>query len=192
MPTLSILICHLKSRAHYLQRLQRVLQPQVFAAQGRVEVIISTDDGRMSVGTKRNQLVQKATGDFVAFIDDDDVVSQDYIMRILQAVDKDPTIDCVGLEGVITFQGPLKMKPRKFIHSRQYTDWYTKDKVFYRSPNHLNPVARKHAIQAAFPDKDVGEDYDWSMLIKPFLHKEIMLDGPIYFYESRHMGHDIE
>ena len=201
---LSILICHLRQRSAKLQRLQKCLQPQVALFRSRVEVLVHTDQGQLSVGEKRNLLVERAKGRFTCFIDDDDLVSDDYLVRILGVIAENPTIDCIGLEGIVTFGGEAKVKPRRFVHSARYTSWYTRDGVYYRNPNHLNPIRTDIVKKVAFPHKDHGEDVDWSMLVRPQLkkegfltrdprevEKEVMLEGPIYFYESRDSGNGV-
>jgi len=40
----------------------------------------------MTIGAKRNQLLHRAKGDYVAFVDDDDLVSSDYVNKVLSAV----------------------------------------------------------------------------------------------------------
>jgi glycosyltransferase involved in cell wall biosynthesis len=182
-PKLSILICHLAARGELLGRLQRILQPQIV---GRpVEILTETDEGQTPIGAKRNLLVQRATGEFVAFVDDDDRVSDDYTARILAAITTDPTLDCLGIEGLITQGGPRRLFPKLFIHSIVYDRWFEDAAAYYRPPNHLNPIARRHASQVPFPEKNIGEDHAWSMAIRPRLQRETYLKGPIYFYECR-------
>ena len=73
---LSILICSLASRADKLQRLMNVLQPQI---NDSVELLVKTDNGEMPIGKKRNLLLEEASGAYIAFVDDDDLVSEDYV-----------------------------------------------------------------------------------------------------------------
>jgi glycosyltransferase involved in cell wall biosynthesis len=182
-PKLSILICHLAARGELLARLQRILQPQIV---GRpVEILTESDGGQMPIGAKRNLLIQRATGEFVAFVDDDDRVSDDYVARILAALEADPMLDCLGIEGIFTTGGAQRLFPKHFIHSLRYDRWFEEQGVYYRPPNHLNPIARRHASQVPFPEKNFGEDHDWSMAIRPRLQRETYLKGPIYFYECR-------
>ena len=78
---LSILICTLPERKAYLARLLGILSPQVI--QGKVEVL--TDDtprGVITTGQKRNNLLNRAKGKYIVFIDDDDMVPGHYVNRI--------------------------------------------------------------------------------------------------------------
>jgi glycosyltransferase involved in cell wall biosynthesis len=171
---LSILICSLESRAEKLSRLLRVLNPQV---NDLVEIITSIDNGEKKIGSKRNELIQKAQGDYISFIDDDDLVSEDYVSKILEAIKSDP--DCCGIQGVITFQGT---SPRTFIHSLSYKTWFEKNEIYYRCPNHLNPVKRSIAIQVGFPEENFGEDRNYSERLLPLLKTEKFINGVLYKY----------
>jgi glycosyltransferase involved in cell wall biosynthesis len=176
---LSILICSLNARAALLARLRSVLDPQITE---EVEVLVNVDDGQLSIGDKRNALLAAATGDYIAFVDDDDMVRTNYVATILEAAKQNP--DCIGIEGIITFNGNLK-QGRIFIHSLQYRSWFEKDGVYYRNPNHLSPVKRELALQVKFPSKNHGEDHDYSIALLPFLKTEVYIKGPIYHYDYR-------
>jgi glycosyl transferase family 2 len=176
--TLSILICSMTKRHALLHRLYGVLAPQ---RRPDVEILTSTDDGQLLIGSKRNGLLRAAQGTYVAFVDDDDRVSADYVGRIIKAVETKP--DCVGMEGLISIDG---RQPKKFIHSLRYGSWFEKNNIYYRNPNHLNPIRRDLAIAAGFPeDVRTGEDHKYSVRLQQaqVLKTEVYLDGPIYFYD---------
>ena len=69
-----------------------------------MEVLESSDNGDMLLGDKRNLLLDQATGDYVAFVDDDDMVADTYIEDILTAIDEQRP-DCVTFKGLITKDG---------------------------------------------------------------------------------------
>ncbi len=172
---LSILICHLEDRKPLLDRLMACLNPQI---NPDVEVLVETDSGALTTGAKRNILLDKALGDFISFVDDDDLLSPRYVSQILTAIDKNP--DVVGMEGLLI---RASLTPRKFIHSIRYKSWFEEKGIYYRPPNHLNPVRRALALQTKFPDKKIGEDRDYSMRLMPLLKTEVMVDSePLYFY----------
>lgn len=175
---LSILICHLNSRKKLLERLMAVLQPQVDAANGEVEVLVEADDGKISTGAKRNILLDRARGEFVCCHDDDDLPSPEYVPKILSAIDSNPSVDCIGMEGLIYQNGT----PKKFIHSLQHRSWSETKQAYLRNPNHLNPVRRALALIVRFPEITVGEDFNFSMRLLPLLKTETYISGPIYHY----------
>lgn len=162
-----------------LARLRAVLDPQIT---DEVEVLVNSDSGEMSIGDKRNALLKAATGDYVAFVDDDDLVRTTYVKQILAALSTNP--DCVGIEGVMTINGNLQ-QGRLFIHSLRYRSWFEKDGVYYRNPNHLSPVKRELALQVGFPAINHGEDHDYSKRLLALLNTEVYINGPIYHYDYR-------
>ena len=181
---LSILIPSLNRRKHYLDRLISILNPQ---ATDDVEILINIDDGEKSIGTKRNELLEQATGDYIAFVDDDDIVEDYYVLEILNAIQSNP--DVVGIHLLHIEDNILRGLT---YHSLKYTHWYDELnnenpnlRNYYRNPNHLNPVKRKYALAVKFPEINVGEDKDYSYKIKQFLKTESYIEKPLYHYLVR-------
>ncbi len=172
---LSILICSVVERGLMLNKLLDVLSNQKTK---EVEVLVEVDDREITTGEKRNKLLKRAKGEYVAFIDDDDTVSEDYIPKILKAIKSKP--DCCGIEGIVTAKA--KNRKRKFVHSMRYKSWFEKDGVYFRCPNHISPIRRELALRVQFPHITVGEDKVFSLKLQPLLEKEEYIEGPIYFY----------
>ena len=172
---LSILIPTLPKRHEMFNSLMAELKRQ---ATPSVE-ILSNNATDMTIGAKRNALLNQAKGEYVCFIDDDDVVPEHYVYSVLSAIQHNP--DCCSLNGVITTDGK---NPKRFVHSIQYGSWFEQDDVYYRPPNHLNTIKASIAKQFSFPEKNFGEDMDWSMAISRsgILQKEQVIDETIYYY----------
>jgi len=177
-PELSILICTLPERGAVLQRLQQMLQRQM--ARQPVEMIFDRTGPHMTVGAKRNALLSRASGRYVAFIDDDDTVHPSYVGLVLDRLKFNP--DCVELRGTMTTNGT---NPKQFIHTIHCTHWHEKDGVYWRMPNHLNPIRRELAVQAGFPEKSFGEDHEFSQRVQPLLKTQAELPISIYNYLYR-------
>ena len=181
-PILSILILTLDERKEQLDRLMAILEPQLVDG---VEIVIESDNRENPIGKKRNNALAKATGRYIAFIDDDDRVADDYVntlMGILVSTD----VDCCSLIGEITIDGG---PTERFIHSLKYNAWSEKvlpngRKEYYRPPNHLNVVRREIATFVGFDDKSsFGEDHDYSMRVKKHLNVESTIDKVMYYYD---------
>jgi hypothetical protein len=179
---LSILICTLKERKKEFDFIYKKIKKQIssLGLEDRVEVLFFKDDRDFSVGLKRNSLLAQSSGEYVCFLDDDDDVHQDYIKMIYEKIYNKP--DCISLKGILFEHKKTK---KIFIHSIAYKDYIKKDSVFYRPPNHLNPIKRSIAIQFQFPDKNKSEDTEWAMKIarSGLLKKEEVIDSPYYFYK---------
>lgn len=183
---LSLLIPTIESRQHLFRRLRESLNTQIKASRwaSDVEVLHALDDGTQPIGQKRNQLIERASGRFVAFIDDDDEVSSDYITRICEALEENPDVDCIGIRGVITFRGS---HPHVFIHSVRFNDYFSRHHTYYRPPYHLNPMRREVAAQYPFKHISYSEDIDWALRIRRdgVLKTEVFIDSVLYHYRSR-------
>lgn len=175
---LSILILTLKSRKRHLSNLIRILSKQLDPS---VEILTETDNGEKRIGEKRNILLNRAKGEYIAFIDDDDEVSEDYVKKVLKAIESKP--DCCSLTGLITTNNE---SPAVFRHSLEYDAW--RDNCdgtikYERPPNHLNAIKREIAIKYSFIPVNHGEDREWSDRIKHELKTESNIDGVIYHYK---------
>jgi glycosyltransferase involved in cell wall biosynthesis len=183
MKKLSILILTLQKRKDYLDRLLKVLQPQIT---DDVELLIESDNGELSIGKKRNLLLEKSTGEYICFIDDDDLVSFDYVSKILEAIKKSP--DVVGMH-LLHFNDAYLAGFT--YHSLKYSSWFeNRDSSlgfmrYYRNPNHLNPVKREYAMRVMFPEISMGEDRVYSQNILKHLKTEEYICEPIYYYLFR-------
>lgn len=181
---LSVLVCSLHSRSHFLTRLKNELIKQMnqYNLHEEVEILVNTDDGELSIGEKRNILVEDASGKYVCFIDDDDLVSPFYLKTVIAGCRTD--VDCVGLVGQMTIDG---IRPKTFIHSARFKTYFEQNKIYYRPPNHLNAIKKEIAQQFKFPEKNFGEDTDWALeLAKSNLIKtEHPVNVVIYYYLFR-------
>jgi glycosyltransferase involved in cell wall biosynthesis len=143
------------------------------------EVLIQPDEN-INVGRKRNILLQKASGDFVVFIDDDDEIHDNYIDAFMNAIESNPDADCIGYRGYITFDGTSR---KDWVISIKCKTWYEENGVYYRTPNHISPVKRSIAMQVMFPEIEFGEDSEYSQGIYPLLKEEVFIDEQLYHYK---------
>lgn len=150
-----------------------------------VEILFDNSSrNEKSIGKKRNELLSIAQGKYVAFVDDDDMVSTDYVQTILEGCKSDK--DCVSLRGVITFNGT---NPEVFEHSLKYKEWKTTGNhiKYERYPNHLNAIKTSIAQQFKFPEINHGEDHDWSTQIhmSGLIKTEHYVDKVLYHYQFK-------
>jgi len=175
---LSILICSLRSRSRQLDELLKVLAPQ--CQHGESEYHVALDDGEMPIGAKRNGLVSRANGKYCCFVDDDDMVDASYVQQILGAA-RSGEPDCVGMCGFMVKNGK---RGWQFRHSITVGRWCKdkKNRIYFRTPNHLNPIKTEIVRRHPFSEINFGEDRAFSDSIRPDLKTEVFVEHPIYFY----------
>lgn len=179
-PALSILLPTVQNRCDLFAALHAHVLAQ---AQGKpVEVLVACDNKEISIGKKRQNLLEAATGKYVVYIDDDDWVSDDYVDSILAALATNP--DCVGFKIECRMNGG---RPEMASASLKYKAWDdNKDGFrFVRSPYQKTPVRRSIALLVGFPDLRYAEDKVYSAGLVKFLETEVYIDKVLYIYRFR-------
>lgn len=173
----SILICTIQERRSKLHHLLTKLYNQINGEKVDWEVL--TDDTvNMTTGKKRNNLLKAACKEYCMFIDDDDDVPAYFVSKLREAIKTRP--DTVGIKGKILQGGVMK----DWVISKDYKEWFEKDGVYYRCPNHITPMRTEHARRVGFPDKTIAEDRDFSFMLRDLglLKTEVKIEEPMYFY----------
>lgn len=180
---LAILIPTLPERQTILNK----LLVDVYSQIGNKKVIIKVKDtGReITIGKKRQIMLEDCNAiggiDYISFVDDDDIVSPDYVGEIYTAIQSGP--DVVGIRGYITTNGANR---QNWIIRTKYNWAENVDGFRYvRYPNHLAPIKLEHALEAGFEDISFGEDYKYSMRLKELgkLKTEVFIDKELYHYK---------
>jgi len=178
---LSICVCSIGSRTSYLNRLLSVLQPQ-FCPQ--VEFLLSVDHGQQSVGDKRQVMLEAAKGEFIVFLDDDDLVPPHYIRRVLAAINSNRAADCITYlstrfdDGVFEANCSYSLK-----NARNDTHIYVDGiKQYLRFPYHVTPIRTSIARKVGFKNLNFREDTVFSEEIRPLLKAEVFIPEVMYEY----------
>jgi glycosyltransferase involved in cell wall biosynthesis len=186
MKKLSLLIPTLEERRDVFRTLKSELDRQISESGVRdaVEIVVAEDNRESVVGAKRNALMDRARGEFLAFLDDDDEIAPDYVSRVLRALDEMPDADCVGMRAEITFRGK---HPRYFVASIKYRRIFEKGGSYFRPPYHLNPTRSAIARRYRFAHVKIYEDLERAMRMSRTgaLRREIFVEPVLYFYRSR-------
>ncbi len=156
----SVLIPTIPKRESSLCRLTEAIREKVdrICPDLKVEFCVEFDNKEMSIGAKRQKLLERATGKYLSFIDDDDDITDAYIEDLWECIK--------GEYHTMRLRG--KMAQYHFVHSTEITmstPMATMDEppLFQRPPNHLNPMLSDVAKLVRFKDAVHGEDLDWTL-----------------------------
>lgn len=181
--TFLILICTLPERVTILRRLTETLDRQKKKYNGLVNYKIHDAGKSLPTGTKRNMLVEGSQSDFFSFCDDDDMVSEDYVDEIMNAIQQNP--DVVTFNGWYTEHGTNKRNFTIRLGSRYYEDPKDPNFYYHRFPNHLAVFKRSLVQHIKFPPIWQQEDFQWAEQIhkRKILKTEIHIPKMLYHYD---------
>ena len=199
MIILSILIPTIPEREETFRKLinelwlQRATLNAYHPTLGEVEFKIDEsksflNDG-LSIGKKRQSLVERAEGKYLCFLDDDEDIAPNYVetlVRLCHSLDPD----------VVTFRNLTK------------TDFYwtvvdmslknpvneeaTPERIVKRKPWHICPVRSEYAKKYQFEDSNYGEDWKWFEQVLKHCDTEAHTDAILHVYNhsSKHSEAD--
>jgi glycosyltransferase involved in cell wall biosynthesis len=179
--TLSILICSVdtEERQAKLKKLISELNRQISKnfAEEVIEIIIDTDNMDKSVGQKRNDLIEKAQGEFVCFIDDDDFISENYLSTILYHLNPSIDILLIAIEHIENGVNKPKIIPSLYIDNLN-----TGEAVFKTNHFHLCPHKKSIARNVLFEWVNFAEDMLYSQKMVKHINNYFLISEPIYIY----------
>lgn len=184
-PLLSVLIPTINMRHEEFDRLYTKLRYDIRNNQDEIEILSLCDNKELTIGAKRNWLYANANGEYSLQVDDDDLLSDDWVERVLGALAEKP--DCVTYQEYCMIDGTFFSSN----HSLKYPDWWEKMDGFdyVRTPYMKDVIRTDIARSVLVPDIRFGEDHQWSRLIKPHLKSEVHLNEYIYYYLHKSSPH---
>ena len=176
---LSILICTVRSRIdEYLPKLLDRLLPQCTKD---VQVLWLGDNKTMTVGEKRNKLLDLAMGEYVAFVDDDDMVSEDYIDVLLKGANTGADVFNFVVKCSVNGGEYLPVYyDARFSRNRNLPGKYE------RLPNHIMCIKRELALKAGFPHKSMSEDDEFAKRLHKYIKTQSFTGDVLYYYTFSH------
>lgn len=175
---LSVLICTLNEREETFNYIHERLLGLIKAGgfENEVEILVEKDNRENTTGYKRNLLKDRANGDFVCYIDDDDDVTDDYFIELINAI-KHTNADVISFL-LDCFQGgafSYRCGFFKHIH-RDLGD------IHVMPPTHLCPHRKELANRISFPNTSWQEDYYYMIDLDKITREEHHIDKVLYLY----------
>lgn len=184
---LSILIPTIPDRAMMFNKLYIKLAEQVMYCEdkhptlGKVQILVDDSkkflDGGMSIGKKREALVQNAEGKYCCFLDDDEDIAPNYLETLLRL--------CEQKKDVCTFRNISKFDNYWTVIDMSLSfpnEEATPENIVRRSPWHICPVKSEYAKLYAFDDINYGEDFSWMERVLKHCQTEAHTDAILHCY----------
>lgn len=183
---LTLIIPRIASRREQWTRLKASLDAQRAELGCPASVVeILEDDCEEPLARKRQHMLDRAAGLYVAFVDDDDQVADAYISRLVSAIIEHPGIDVVSFEGSRTEDGKGLQRMHWSMAIRQN---HRTPKTRYIMANHLCAMRTDVCRQVRFwrETEYASDQVYWRGLhLAGLLTTEIHLPDQLYHYDFR-------
>ena len=181
---LSLVICHVPGRERKLERLLKRIEPD------RHLIHLHVEQGRYysTIGECRQNAIEQVDSEYLFFVDDDDLLTEGAIPKIVEALDERP--DCLAIKEIRYEDGIFRgyshhdmacAAPGKY----RLTDLEWR---FDRYINHVCPTRTEIVKHIGFDiHKNRGEDGDYSERLRASgrLKTQVVIEEPIYEYWYR-------
>lgn len=188
MTILSVLIATIPERKEMYTKLvnelwrQRDILEKIHPSLGDVSFSVDESksfmNGGLSIGKKRQALVEKARGKYLCFLDDDEDIAPNYLETIVRLCQ----LDC----DVVTFRSVAKMDNYWAVIDMSLKnnedEEATPDRIVKRRPWHINAIRTSFALLYEFPDVNDSEDALWMRNIIYHLESEAHTDAILHQY----------
>lgn len=178
----SILITSIPERFTSLAQIYKKLEDQIKKNQyeEKVEILAFVDNKTRSIGHKRQDLINASDAKFLAFLDDDDLISEDYIKEIVSAIEECPGIDVISFnqEAKIGLDAPVIVYFGLQYENTEYIPGFP----MYRKPFHMCAWNSKLAKQIEFKDISWAEDWHWIKELSNKAKTEKHIDKILHYY----------
>lgn len=187
-PLLSILICTLPEpdRIKSYNSLESEIRRQISEIPNGDDLIEIISDaaprGSILIGGKRNGLRDRASGIYVEWIDDDDMIARNFVQLMIEGCRTGKDIITFDMDYYIDGKYNKTYVINRFIGCDLYskhwavnynpTHRFTVDRTFY----HLCAVKKELADQCPFIDANNAEDVGYSDALIPLIKSEFRIE----------------
>jgi glycosyltransferase involved in cell wall biosynthesis len=149
---------------------------------GDVEILIDDTkrylDGGLSIGKKRESLIERAEGKYLCFLDDDESIAPNYLETLVRL--------CCERKDVVTFRNISKLDNYWMIVDMSLiykeNQQASPTEMITRRPWHICPVLSKYAKLYAFEDISYGEDWNWMEKVLTHCQTEAKTNAVLHGY----------
>jgi glycosyltransferase involved in cell wall biosynthesis len=149
-----------------------------------IELISFFDNKKRTIGSKRQEMLNLVQGEYVVFIDDDDMISDDYIEQIMKCLDENQNTDCVVFDCICCVNGSATIYGKygiEFENSKINDGKESRGKPAHTMV-YKSSIAKKHN----FNDMQNGEDFNWIFRACLDIKHQTRIDKVLYYYDAEY------
>ena len=177
-PIFSILTPSVPERIDsHLKKLMEKIKLQI--GDKNVEHLIFLDNKKRSIGLKREALMEMARGKYMAFVDDDDDISDDYVDSLLEGISHNPDVVTFKQKCIFNNNEPAIIN---FSLENKENEAYREGCFVNRKPFHVCAWRSTIAKKCKFIDKNYSEDWFWAEQLNKLAKSEYHIDKAIHTY----------
>ena len=188
----SILILSIPSRMDSLTQLMNNIQKQIDEIEhpSSVEILVLLDNRSKTISEKRNDLLRSARGNYIAYLDDDDKISNEYVSQLINAIDNHNGVDCISFNQ-FCYIDDRSMNVSFGIGNPHGQLWITPNGTLgdiKRPPYHMCLWRRELAKSEEFAPligpngQSYGEDLDWILRLSNKAQTEHHINNKLHIY----------
>jgi hypothetical protein len=174
-PILSLLTPTIPGRETQLKALGEKLAAQI--RDKPVEWLSLCDNRARSIGAKRQALVDIARGEYIAFVDDDDDVSGDYVARLLEATKTGA--DVITFRQHAIYNG---LESEVYFGINNQDGPFNPGGVTLRAPWHVCAWKRERVQGCLFLEANYSEDIAWCLQARKRARTAHHIDAVLHTY----------
>jgi glycosyltransferase involved in cell wall biosynthesis len=176
---LSILTPTIPGREKLVQALSQKLAKQIGIQYGVpiVEHLVLSDNRTRSIGAKRQALVDIARGQYIAFVDDDDDIADNYVAELLKATAS--SADVITFLQWATYNGQQSMVD---FQLGQGDHGFAPGGITNRDAWHVNAWRRSRVAHCQFGESNYGEDLTWCQQARRMAQTTVHIPKILHFY----------
>jgi glycosyltransferase involved in cell wall biosynthesis len=174
-PLLSILTPTIPERSSQVTALQEKLALQIGSLP--IEHVILSDNRTRSIGAKRQALADIARGEYLAFVDDDDDISDEYVSSLLEAIK-------TGADVITFLQRAIYNGLESEVHFgiNNHDGPFNAGAITLRAPWHVCAWKRSKVEGCLFSESNYGEDLTWCLQARRRIKTACHVDRVLHTY----------
>ena len=190
-PLFSVLILGIPERWIGIGRLLKKLESQIKKdnLSGKVEILCLLDNKIQTIAEKRNCLLKQAKGRYLAFLDDDDDISDQYFHSICSSIIENKDVDVISFKQFCRINGKKLLVSFNLNNPHEGLTLLNQEeyKPIKRPPYHIcvwkTDLAQSEEFKQVYAENGQScEDIDWCMRLYPKCRSSFQIDSFLHFY----------